>query len=155
MIQLYCLGKTKQSYVREGVDEFAKRLGRYGRFQWTELKEPKNASRLSPDALKKAEMALILQHLDGQPYFLLDEHGKRMDSVGFAQFLERRMMDLRGPVNFVIGGAYGFHDDLKESAAGLIRLSDMTFSHQLIRLIFAEQLYRAFTIIRNEPYHNV
>ncbi len=108
------------------------------------------------DVQKEKEAALQLQQIQpAEKVYLLDEHGKEMDSVDFSKFIQQQMNSGIKGLTFVIGGPYGFGNAMKQRADGTISLSKMTFSHQLIRLIFAEQLYRAMTIIHKEPYHNI
>lgn len=154
-ITLLVIGKTDKPFVSEGLDIFSKRLSRYLPFSVNEIKELKNTSKLSPAEQKQKETEQILKHLKAEDHLiLLDEKGKEFTSVGFASFVQGKMnMGIKNLV-FVVGGPYGFSEEIKKHASGKIALSKMTFSHQLIRLIFVEQLYRAMTILNNEPYHN-
>ena len=154
-ITLLTVGKTDIKWVAEGLEVYASRLRHYISFEIKEIPELKNVSSLSREQIKTAEGKLILKNLrDSDELVLLDEHGKELRSIEFASMLERRMTtDSRGLV-FAIGGAYGFSPEVYQRANSKISLSKMTFSHQMVRTIFAEQLYRAFTIIRGESYHH-
>jgi len=155
-ISLVVVGKTDQKYVKEGFEVFYKRVSRYVPIEYIELADVKNAASLSRELLKQKEGELILAKAAGADFLvLLDENGRELSSVEFAHFLEDRMNQSVRNLMFVIGGAYGFSEAVYEQARAKLSLSKMTFSHQLIRLIFVEQLYRGFTIIRGEPYHHV
>lgn len=155
-ISLVVVGKTDQKYVKEGFDVFYKRVSRYVPIEYIELTDVKNAASLSRELLKQKEGELILAKAAGADFLvLLDENGRELPSVEFAHFLEDRMNQSVRNLMFVIGGAYGFSEAVYQQARAKLSLSKMTFSHQLIRLIFVEQLYRGFTIIRGEPYHHV
>ena len=152
---LLTVGKTDVRWVREGLDLYVSRLGHYVPFQLTEIPELKNASALSQDQVKEKEGDLVLAALKpSDEVILLDEHGKEYRSLEFAAFLEGRMARSGRDLVFVIGGAYGFAKKVYDRADSKLSLSKMTFSHQMVRTIFAEQLYRAFTILRGEPYHH-
>lgn len=154
-ITLTVIGKTKQDFVSEGTAMFRKRIQRYTTFGEVIIPAVKNAPKLPVEELKQKEGEAILKKAGpGDMIILLDEKGKEMSSVGFAGFLEQKMNMGAKNLNFVIGGAYGFSKEVYAKCDMKLSLSKMTFSHQIIRLIFMEQLYRAFTIIRNEPYHN-
>lgn len=134
---------------------YCSRLRHYVPFELVEIPELKNVSALSRDQIKQREGELILKSLrQSDEVILLDEHGREFRSVEFARFLEDRMSRSGRDLVFVVGGAYGFSDEVYSRAGGKISLSRMTFSHQIVRTIFAEQLYRAFTIIKGEPYHH-
>lgn len=153
-ISLVLVGKTDVAWVREGLDLYASRLSHYAPFSVVEIPELKNVSALSKDQIKEKEGELILSKLKpSDDVILLDERGKEFRSVEFARLVESRMAGGRNVV-FVIGGAYGFSDAVYARADSMLSLSKMTFSHQMVRAVFAEQLYRAFTIIRGEPYHH-
>lgn len=154
-IRLIVVGKTQQSYVKEGFEIFRKRLINYLPFEEVIIPTLKNTKSFSPDDFRKKEGELILKKIESSDYnILLDENGKSFSSVDFAAVIQKKMnMGLKA-VNFIVGGAYGFSPEVYQSANEKISLSKMTFSHQIIRVIFMEQLYRAFTIIKNEPYHN-
>lgn len=153
-LTLLTVGKTDVRWVRDGLDLYVSRLKHYVPFSLVEIPELKNASALSQDQIKEREGELILAALKpSDEVVLLDEHGKQFRSVEFAQYLQERMNRGRDLV-FVVGGAYGFSQKVYDRAPGRLSLSPMTFSHQMVRTVFAEQLYRAFTILRGEPYHH-
>lgn len=153
-LTLLTVGKTDVAWVRAGLDLYASRLGHYVRFELREIPELKNAGALSEAQIKEKEGALILRETADAEMFLLDEKGEEFRSVEFADRLRKRMNRGGGDICFVVGGAYGFSEEVYSRAAGKISLSRMTFPHQMVRVIFAEQLYRAFTIIKGEPYHH-
>ncbi len=154
VMQLWAIGKTKFPFVRDGISEFQKRLQRYETFSYSEFPNIKHHAKLPPDLVKKGEAELILGRLGSKDLLiLLDETGKSFDSIGFAQFIEQLQASGKR-ITWVIAGAYGAHHALKQRADHMVSLSSMTYSHQLIRCLFLEQLYRAFTIIRGESYHN-
>lgn len=153
-IELIQVGKTVNKIFVEGINEYLGRIKHYVPFNITTIPEIKNTKSLSESQQKTLEGTLILKQLQAQDtVVLLDEHGKEFCSVEFAAWLEKQQQVARRLV-FVIGGPYGFSDDVYERANSKISLSKMTFSHQMVRLIFCEQLYRACTIIRGEPYHH-
>ena len=137
-IKLLLSGKTTDPWVRDGIAEYARRLQHYASFSITEL-----PGEITLKALRPTD------HL-----ILLDEHGDTYSSVGWARNLERTISHLQKDLVFAVGGPYGFSDDVRNRADGSLSLSPMTFSHQLVRLVFLEQLYRAFTIMKGEPYHH-
>jgi len=147
-------GKTRDSFIREGVDQFKKRVVRYVPFKIETLPDLKNTRNMTMKEVQDQEAHLLLKRIKPGDYLiLLDERGKQFDSIAFAEY----MNSLEGRVNhllFVIGGPYGFSENVYLRADAKISLSKLTFSHQLIRVIFMEQLYRAFTILKGEPYHN-
>ena len=154
-IQLICVGKTERSYLKEGESEYLKRLKHYCTFEKIEIPELKNAKKLSEDQIKTEEGKLILAKVDrSAQLILLDEKGKSFTSVGFSQFLQKKFNQGGKSIVFVVGGAYGFSPELYNRANGKISLSEMTFSHQMVRLFFIEQVYRALTILKGEPYHH-
>lgn len=154
-IALLTVGKTDIKWVSEGLEVYSSRLRHYIPFEIKEIPELKNASSLSRDQIRTAEGKLILKNLrDSDEVVLLDEHGREFRSVEFASMLEKRLSASSRDLVFVIGGAYGFSTEVYERASSKISLSKMTFSHQMVRTIFVEQLYRAFTIIRGESYHH-
>lgn len=154
-LRILSIGKTNIRYVNEGIDQFLNRLKHYVKLSWEELPDVKNSTQLSIASLKKAEGEVILSKLKaGDLLILLDEAGKSMTSTEFAEWIEHRSMHAAKDMVFAVGGAYGFSDEVYKRADFKLSLSEMTFNHQLIRLIFAEQLYRAFTILRGEPYHH-
>ena len=154
-ITLLTVGKTDIKWVKEGLEMYSGRISRYVPFSVTEIPELKNVSALSVEQIKKKEAELILKHVRQQDELvLLDERGQRHTSLSFASWLQDRLSRGGRDMVFVIGGAYGFATEVYDRADSKISLSEMTFSHQIVRTIFAEQLYRAFTIIRGEPYHH-
>jgi 23S rRNA (pseudouridine1915-N3)-methyltransferase len=154
-VSLIYIGKTNQNFVKDGFEIFAKRLKHYTKFQEILIEDVKNAGKLPKDELKKLEGEKLLSKVNNTDFLvLLDEKGKSFQSVLFAKWLEQKAVQGTQHIIFAVGGAFGFSEKVYERADFSLRLSDMTFSHQLIRLIFAEQLYRAYTIINNEPYHN-
>ena len=154
-IELWSIGKTKDSYLKEGIKIYQKRLSHYVPFEIREFDDVKNASKLEISKLKKDEADMILKKLPADySLILLDEKGKQHTSLSFASFLEDHMNYQRKSIIFLIGGAFGFDQKLYDKADLKISLSNLTFSHQMVRLFFIEQLYRAFTIINNEKYHN-
>lgn len=154
-ITLLTTGKTDIQWVREGMKIYISRLGHYINFSVTEIPELKNASSLGKEQVKTKEGELILKAIKpSDDVILLDEHGKEYSSVEWARALERRISNSGRDMVFVIGGAYGFSGQVYDRSNGLVSLSKMTFSHQMVRVIFIEQLYRAFTIMKGEPYHH-
>ena len=155
-IKLITIGKTDKNYLIEGIKEYQNRLKHYINFQFIIIQDIKNTKKLNPETQKKLEGNLILKNIEKSDFLiLLDENGKQYSSVNFAKFIEKQMITSQKSLVFVIGGPYGFSDEVYEKANQKISLSLMTFSHQIIRLIFIEQLYRAFTIIKGEPYHHL
>ena len=154
-ISLLTVGKTDVKWVREGLDLYVSRLSHYVPFTLEEIPELKNASALSRDQIKEKEGELVLKRIkDADEVVLLDERGSELRSVELASWLQDRLARGGRDLVFVIGGAYGFSDRVYDRADGKMSLSRLTFSHQMVRTIFAEQLYRAFTIIKGEPYHH-
>ena len=154
-ITLLTVGKTDRDWVRQGLDIYVSRLKHYIPFSIVEIPELKNVSALSKDQIKVKEGELILKNVrPTDDLILLDEHGKEYSSVQMAKILQDKISYECKDIVFVIGGAYGFSDAVYARANSKLSLSKMTFSHQMIRLIFVEQLYRAFTIIKGEPYHH-
>ncbi len=154
-ILLLAIGKTDDDYLADGIQKYMGRLGHYASFEMKELPDPRNRKTLSEEQQKKAESYLILSQLQPTDHvILLDENGKQFTSVKFAENLEKQMASGVKRLVFVIGGPYGFAQELYDRANAKLSLSPMTFSHQMVRLIFVEQLYRAFTILKGEPYHH-
>lgn len=150
------IGKTDESYLDTGILKYIKRLEHYVPFEMKIIPDIKNRKTLTEDQQKKAEGELILSNINiGDDLVLLDENGKTFSSVTFSQWIEKQMNIGSKRIIFVVGGPYGFSKEVYAKAKFKISLSEMTFSHQMIRLIFVEQLYRAFTIIKGEPYHHV
>ena len=149
------VGKTKDSYLEIGISEYRKRLGKYVSFKEEVIPEIKKQKGLSELELKVKEGREILLKLKGGDYLiLLDENGKEFNSVGFASHLQKRMNAGYKRLVFVIGGPFGFSDEVYAKSNEKMSLSKMTFSHQMVRLFFVEQLYRGFSILRNDPYHH-
>lgn len=154
-IKLIALGKTDNNGLKSLIDNYIKRLGFYIKFSLEIIPDIKNSKKLSETQQKQKEGELILGKLNNTDILiLLDENGKQYDSVSFSSYLQKHMNSGIKQLVFVIGGPYGFSDDVYKKANGKISLSKMTFSHQMIRLFFVEQLYRGFTILKNEPYHH-
>lgn len=154
-IKLLVIGKTDENYLQSGIDIFLKRIPHYVPFELKIIPDIKNTRKLSEEQQKEKEGELILQQLVNSDFLiLLDENGKESSSVEFARFLEKKMLAGTKQLVFVIGGPYGFTQKVYSRANEKRSLSQMTFSHQMVRLIFLEQLYRAFTIIKGEPYHH-
>ena len=152
---LLTVGKTDIPWVREGLGMYVSRLKHYIPFELVEIPELKNVSSFSKEQIKTKEGELILKSLkSSDEVILLDEHGREYSSMEFARIMEERISRGSRDIVFVIGGAYGFSAEVYGRADGKISLSKMTFSHQMVRTIFAEQLYRAFTIMKGEPYHH-
>lgn len=153
-ITLLVVGKTTDMHIETLIQEYQKRLSHYLPFSLHIIPELKNTKALTPDQQKIAEGELILRSLtSGTDLILLDEHGKEFRSIEFADYIQKRMSSGRDVV-FAVGGPYGFSEAVYQRANGKISLSKMTFSHQMVRLFFVEQLYRALTILRGEPYHH-
>ena len=154
-IKLIAIGKTDNKNLQTLIDDYIKRLGYYIRFEIEIIPDLKKVKHLSEAQQKDKEGELILSKTDmSDVLILLDENGKQMDSVAFSGYLQKHMNSGIKTLIFVIGGPYGFSDAVYSRANGKLGLSKMTFSHQLVRLFFIEQLYRGFTILRNEPYHH-
>jgi len=154
-IQLWSIGKNHESYIKEGVEDFTGRIRKYFPVEWTLLPTPKNAGMLSEMDLKKKEGEVIMNWLQPDDYLvLLDERGRQFTSEGLAQFIQSRANESIKKLVFLIGGAYGVDETIVKRANFTWSLSQLVFPHQLVRLILAEQLYRACTILRNEKYHH-
>ncbi|OEJ98699.1 23S rRNA (pseudouridine(1915)-N(3))-methyltransferase RlmH [Flavivirga aquatica] len=154
-IKLIAIGKTDNKQLQQLINEYTKRLGFYIKFLLEIIPDIKNTKNLSEEQQKQKEGELILNKLiTTDVLILLDENGKQFDSVGFSSYLQKHMNSGIKQLVFVIGGPYGFSKDVYNKSNGKISLSKMTFSHQMIRLFFIEQLYRGFTILKNEPYHH-
>lgn len=154
-IKLLAIGKTDNKNLQVLIEEYTRRLGFYVKFELELIPDIKNVKNLSESEQKIKEGQLILNKLSPTDYLiLLDENGKEFSSVGFSEFLQKKMNAGLKTIVFVIGGPYGFSDEVYQKAQGKISLSQMTFSHQMIRLFVIEQMYRAFTILNNEPYHH-
>ncbi|WP_435412653.1 23S rRNA (pseudouridine(1915)-N(3))-methyltransferase RlmH [Psychroserpens mesophilus] len=154
-IKLLAIGKTDNKQLQALIDDYQKRLGFYVKFEFDIIPDLKKAKNLSEDQQKHKEGELILNKLNPTDVLiLLDENGKQLDSVAFSNYLQKHMNSGIKQLVFVIGGPYGFSQEVYQKANGKLSLSKMTFSHQMIRLFVIEQLYRGFTILRNEPYHH-
>lgn len=154
-ITFLCIGKTGKKFLEEGETEYLNRLKHYVKIERLELPDLKNARKLTQEQIKKEEGSLFLSKIpQGDELILLDERGKQFSSVEFSAFLERKTINGLKGITFLVGGAYGFSDEIYARANSKMSLSTMTFSHQMIRMIFFEQLYRAFTILKGEPYHH-
>lgn len=154
-ISLITVGKTDNNYLIDGIRAYNERLKHYIKFKVVEIQSPKNLRKLNPEQLKEAEGKLLLNYFEGADLIvLLDEKGNTYTSETFAAWIQKQMNAGLRHLVFVVGGAYGFSSEVYQTANSKLSLSSMTFSHQMVRLFFVEQLYRAFTILRNEPYHN-
>lgn len=154
-ITFLVVGKNKESYLTEGLKEYIKRMKKYVSFEYQELPGIKSAQKHSVQEVKQKEGAAILKNIPAQATLvLLDERGKQKSSEQFAKWLEQHMIQSTQHLIFLVGGAYGFSEEVYKRAQSKVSLSEMTFSHQIVRLMFMEQLYRAFTIIHGEPYHH-
>jgi 23S rRNA (pseudouridine1915-N3)-methyltransferase len=154
-ISLTVIGKTDASYFSEAIREYQKRLSHYIPFEMEVIPEMKNAKNLSEEQQKEREGKLILKQLQAGDYLvLLDDKGKEYTSLQFAAYIEKKMQTVAKRLVFVVGGPYGFSPEIYAAAPEKISFSRMTFSHQMVRLIFTEQLYRAMTILNHEPYHH-
>jgi len=154
-ITLLAIGKTDNKQLLQLIDEYTKRLGFYIKFNIEIIPDIKNSKNLSEAQQKQKEGELLLSKAKPTDVLiLLDENGKQLDSVGFSSYLQKHMNSGIKQLIFVIGGPYGFSNEVYQKAQGKLSLSKMTFSHQMVRLFIIEQLYRGFTILRNEPYHH-
>ena len=153
-ITLLVVGKTTDVHIETLIQEYQKRLTHYIPFALQIIPELKNTKALTPEQQKQAEGELILRAITAvTDLILLDEHGKEFRSIEFSDYLQKKMSAGRDVV-FVVGGPYGFSDAVYQRSNGKISLSKMTFSHQMVRLFFVEQVYRSMTILRGEPYHH-
>ena len=154
-IKLIAIGKTDDRALQSLIDDYTKRLSFYIKFDLEIIPDIKNVKSLSESQQKEKEGELILSKITAtDQLILLDENGKTFSSVGFSEELQKKMNSGLKTLVFAIGGPYGFSETVYKKASGKISLSQMTFSHQMVRLFFIEQLYRGFTILRNEPYHH-
>ncbi|MCD7930303.1 MAG: 23S rRNA (pseudouridine(1915)-N(3))-methyltransferase RlmH [Tannerellaceae bacterium] len=154
-IILLVIGKTDAGYFNEGIKEYQKRLVHYIPYEMEVIPDLKNTKNMSVDQQKEKEGELILKMLQPGDYcVLLDDKGKEFTSMQFATWIEKKTHTVSKRLVFIVGGPYGFSEAVYKVAKEKISLSKMTFSHQMIRLIFTEQLYRAMTILNNEPYHH-
>jgi 23S rRNA (pseudouridine1915-N3)-methyltransferase len=154
-IKLLAIGKTDNKQLQVLIDDYQKRLSFYIKFEFEIIPDLKKVKNLSEEQQKHKEGELILNKLQAQDVLiLLDENGRQLSSVDFSEYLQKHMNSGIKQLVFVIGGPYGFSNDVYNKAQGKLSLSKMTFSHQMIRLFIIEQLYRGFTILKNEPYHH-
>ena len=153
-LQFWAIGKNHEPYIKEGVQDFTKRISKYFPVEWTIIPMPKNAGMMSEMDLKKKEGEIILDWLKDEYLIALDERGKEMSSEQLASFIQARANESHKAIVFVIGGAFGLDEAVLKKADCNWSLSKLTFPHQLVRVILAEQVYRACTIIRNEKYHH-
>jgi len=152
-INIILIGKNKDTWVTEGCAHYEKLLSKYSKLKWTVIVPPKKLSYLSPDELKSKEGALILQKVVKGTIIALADSGKKYDSHRFASLLERLQISSGGTINLIIGGAFGLDKIVLDNADMIVSLSPLTFSHQLVRMVMLEQLYRAFSILHNTDYH--
>ena len=153
--ELWLIGKTSFPYIDQGMKIYEKRLSRYLPFESIVLPDVKNAKKLPPGKLKIKEGELVLSKLNNNDFLvLLDERGKQLTSIEFSKFMENKMQIGNRKLIFLVGGAWGFSEAIYKRANYKISLSKMTFSHQMIRLFILEQLFRAMSILKGEPYHN-
>lgn len=154
-ITLIAIGKTEDKYLIEGIDKYLNRLKHYINFNMVIIPDVKNTKNLTEAQQKTKEAELLLKQLNNSDVVvLLDEKGKKFTSVQFSVYINKQMVGSVQNLVFIIGGPYGFDESIYKRSNSSISLSDMTFSHQMVRLFFVEQLYRAFTILKNEPYHH-
>lgn len=154
-IKLIVVSKTDIPYIQEGIDEYISRLKHYTDFEIITIPALKNLGKASPEEIKEKEGQLILKQIErADMVVLLDEHGKEYTSVSFSEYIQKKMNAGVRTLTFIIGGAFGFSPAVYAAAQHKISLSQMTFNHQMVRLFFIEQLYRAHTILRHEKYHN-
>jgi 23S rRNA (pseudouridine1915-N3)-methyltransferase len=151
----WAIGKSHEHYIREGVEDFTRRISKYFPVEWNIIPVPKNAGMLSEIDLKRREGELLLQWLKPEHYLVaLDEKGRQFSSVGLSKFIQQRANESTKSIVFLIGGAFGLDETILKAAHLKWSLSELTFPHQLVRLILAEQVYRACTILQNEKYHH-
>lgn len=154
-IKLVCIGKTDKKELEDLIDIYSKRLKHYIKFEMEIIPDLKKTKNLDEQQQKSKEGELILSGIQNSDFLvLLDEKGKQFTSVTFSEYIQKRMNTGLKRLIFVIGGPYGFSEEVYKRANSKVSLSKMTFSHQMVRLFFTEQLYRAFTILKNEPYHH-
>lgn len=153
--EFWYIGKTSFPYLEKGMDIYEKRLERYLPFQSVLIPDVKNGKKLPPEQLKIKEGEAVLNKLNNTDFLvLLDERGKEMTSLQFSKFMEQKLQLGNRKLIFLVGGAYGFSEMVYQRADQKMSLSKMTFSHQMIRLFFLEQIFRAMSILKGEPYHN-
>ncbi len=153
---LWSIGKQNESYVKEGVEDFTGRISRYFPCEWKIVPPPKNAASMSDTEQREVESKQLLESLDAEDYVvLLDERGKMLTSPGLSKLISERAVNGSRRVHFIIGGAFGVTETVRKRADLVWQLSQLVFPHQLVRLILAEQIYRACSILKNEKYHHV
>jgi len=156
-VRVIAVGKIKESYINQGIDEFVKRLQRHTSLEVIEVKDEKISGNLSSsemNQIKEAEGEKIIEKIDNRSYTIaLDPQGKPMSSEGLAKSISNLQLQGYSSIEFIIGGALGLHENVRKSADYILSFSHMTFTHQMARLILLEQVYRAFKIMKNEPYH--
>lgn len=153
-ITIWAIGKTNEKYLKEGIEKYIERLKHYTKIEFVEQKDVKQGQTADETTKREGELILSKLHAD-DILILMDENGHMHDSMGFSKFIDKLQIQSSRNVVILIGGAYGHHDIVRKRANHSISLSKMTFSHQMVRLFLVEQIYRAFTIIRNEKYHNI
>ncbi|MES2060655.1 MAG: 23S rRNA (pseudouridine(1915)-N(3))-methyltransferase RlmH [Bacteroidota bacterium] len=154
-ITFITVGKTEDAYLKDGIEKYVKRLKHYTKLEMTDIPELKNTKALTEDQQKAKEAELILKKITPNDHvILLDENGMEFTSVQFANYINKRSVSSSANLIFIVGGPYGFDQSVYQRANDKISLSRMTFSHQMVRLFFVEQLYRAYSIIKGEPYHH-
>ncbi len=154
-IRIICVGKTEKGYLPDAIDTYVKRLRHYVNVEMVIIPDLRKAGSMDVAERKRQEGELILKQVAPEDCLvLLDENGKILSSKGFAEFLQKRMNSGLRNLVFVVGGAFGFSDEVYQRADTKLSLSKMTFSHQMVRLFFVEQLYRGYSILKGEPYHN-
>jgi 23S rRNA (pseudouridine1915-N3)-methyltransferase len=154
-IKLLLIGKTDTEYIRKGVEEYEKRIRHYVPYESIVVPALKNVAGFSPQEIKTREAEQLIKNISVSDYMvLLDENGKELSSVDFSGFLGQRFSSGIKSIVFIVGGAFGVSDSIKKKANFILSLSQMTFSHQMVRLFFVEQLYRGLTILNNESYHH-
>ena len=154
-ITFITVGKTEDAYLKEGIEKYVKRLKHYTKLELVDIPELKNTKALTEEQQKAKEAELILKKITVQDHvILLDENGLEFTSVQFANYINKRSVSSSANLIFIVGGPYGFDQSVYQRANDKISLSRMTFSHQMVRLFFVEQLYRAYSIIKGEPYHH-
>ena len=153
-IRLLVIGKTDESYLKEGIEKYVKRLGHYVPFEMFTIDDVKKGKKPNPELQKEEEASVVLEKITNNDYLiLLDDNGKELNSIEFSQFLQKKM-NAGSDVVFLIGGPFGFSNRIYDRANEKIALSKLTFSHQMVRLFFVEQLYRGLTILKGEKYHH-
>ena len=154
-IKLLVIGKTNNDWLKTGIMDYINRLKHYINFELEEIPDIKNRAKMSKEKVIELESIEIIKHLDPKSEWIaLDEHGKEYSSTGFSKFLEKKMIDGNKQLTFIVGGAFGISPKIMDDCRAKIALSQMTFSHQMVRLFIVEQLYRGFTIVKGEKYHH-